>query len=111
MYNFKYFSGIVSIIITLVIVFLPLYLVLMFPCVLIQIIRKEKSGENVVKKFFNIDEAGINGAGHTGHVDDEENKLEGMPLTNEHLKSKLNCRRASSIEGENEIEGRLKVNK
>lgn len=28
---------------------------------------------------------------------------EGMPLTNEHLKSRLNTRRASSIEGENEM--------
>ena len=110
MHNFKYFAGIVSIIITLVVVFLPLYLVLMFPCVLIQLIRKEKSGENVVRKFFNIDDAGINGAGDARHGVDEENNLEGMPLTNEHLKSKLNSRRASSIEGENEIEGRLKVN-
>ena len=82
----------------------------MFPCVLIQLIRKEKSGENVVRKFFNIDDGSLNGAGDARHVVDEESKLEGIPLTNEHLKSKLNSRRASSIEGENEIEGTLKVN-
>ena len=101
----QYLSGIVAIIITLVIVFLPLYLVLMFPCVLIQLIRKEKAGENVVKKFFNIDDGSINGAGDMCQVEDD-GKLEGIPLTNEHLKSKLNTRRASSVEGE-EIEGRI----
>ena len=34
---------------------------------------------------------------------------EGMPLTNEHLKSRLNTRRASSIEGENEMIGMLRL--
>ena len=97
------------VIIALVLVFLPIYLVLMLPCVLIQLFRKESPGENVVKKFFNVDDVCIQGTGDI-RKDVEEggegNQLEeGFQLTNDHLKSKLNTRRASSIEDESEMKG------
>ena len=81
----------------------------MLPCVLIQLFRKENPGENVVKKFFNVEDVCIQGAGDI-RKDVEEgcqsNQLEeGFQLTNDHLKSKLNTRRASSIEDESEMKG------
>ena len=92
-----------------VIAFLPVYLVLMFPCVLFQLCRKGKSGENVVKKFFNMDDNGVHGAGDIGHEElggDGKCDGEDFPLTGGHLKSKLNNRRASSIDDENETKGK-----
>ena len=84
----------------------------MLPCVLFQLIRKEKSGQNVVRKFFNIEDANIGGIGDNKELENGEDlkcEGEGMPLTNEHLKSRLNTRRASSIEGENEMIGMLRL--
>ena len=106
-YAFLHILGIVALIITLLVVFIPVYLVLGLPCVLFQMIRKGKSGENVVKKFFNMDDGSVNGA-ENNEVDEKNGgcDVEGIPLTNDHLKSKLNTRRASSIEGENEIKGK-----
>ena len=79
----------------------------MLPCVLFQLIRKEKSGQNVVRKFFNLEDGKIDGSGDINMKNEEDIKGEGesIPLTNEHLKSRLNTRRASSIEGENELIG------
>lgn len=84
----------------------------MLPCVLFQLIRKEKSGQNVVRKFFNIEDANMGGTGDNKELENGEDlkcEGEGMPLTNEHLKSRLNTRRASSIEGENEMIGMLRL--
>ena len=94
------------------IVFLPVYLVLMLPCVLCQLIRKEKSGENVIKKFFNIDDNDdVNGVSDAEReiqqVENGKGSKEGFALTGDHLKSKLNTRRASSIDGENETRGKF----
>ena len=81
----------------------------MLPCVLIQLFRKENPGENVVKKFFNVEDVCIQGAGDIRKDVVEgcqRNQLEdGFQLTNDHLKSKLNTRRASSIEDESEMKG------
>ena len=91
--------------------FLPVYTVLMLPCVFFQLIRKEKSGHNVVRKFFNIEDTNMGGTGDNKELQNGEDlkcESEGIPLTNEHLKSRLNTRRASSIEGENEMIGMLR---
>ena len=75
---------------------------------LYQLCQREKSGQNVVKKFFNIDDNGLHGGGDVkqdeilGGIVCDGN---GLKLTGGHLKSKLNNRRASSIEDENEMKG------
>ena len=72
-----------------------------------QLIRKEKSGQNVVRKFLNIEDADMVGSRDDVYKRGDVNcQGEGIPLTNDHLKSRLNTRRASSIEGEDELIGR-----
>ena len=60
-----------------------------------------------MRKFFNLEDGKIDGSGDINMKNEEDMKGEGesIPLTNEHLKSRLNTRRASSIEGENELIG------
>ena len=90
--------------------FLPIYFVLVLPCVLYQLIRKEKSGQNVVRKFLNIEDADMIGSRDDVYKRGDANcQGEGIPLTNDHLKSRLNTRRASSIEGENEMIGKSRL--
>ena len=90
--------------------FLPIYFVLVLPCVMYQLIRKEKSGQNVVRKFLNIEDADMVGSRDDVYKRGDVNcQGEGIPLTNDHLKSRLNTRRASSIEGENEMIGKSRL--
>ena len=55
-----------------------------------------------------MEDANIDGSGDniSKSKQDESFEGEGIPLTNEHLKSRLNTRRASSIEGEDELIGK-----
>ena len=90
--------------------FLPIYFALVLPCVLYQLIRKEQSGQNVVRKFLNIEDADVVGSRDDIYKRGDVNcQGEGIPLTNDHLKSRLNTRRASSIEGENEMIGKSRL--
>ena len=90
----------------MVILFSPLFLVGMLPCVLCCACRRNKSGENVVKKFFNVEENSLNGAGDVeGNVQGKNSKSnhEGFPMTSGRLKSmRLNNRRASSTDDDDE---------
>ena len=99
-------------IISLIVLFLPVFLVAMLPCVLYLSCRRGQPGESVVKKFFNTSGASTNDV--AADQDMEQNsqgvttKCDGehIPLTIEPTKgTRLNNRRASSIADEAELQG------